>query len=392
MQSSSFSTPAAFNFKPRLRTLATLSLLSSLGLAQAADFKAGEWDLSLGGFINAYYTHASCSGSQAITGLALASQALGCNGKDSSTVIGNGLLPNALVVGAKTKQAGYDIGATLMIGAAVATNSAIGSNSAVDVRQGFFTVGKAEMGTFKIGRDYGIFGANAILSDMTLLGVGQATAATQRGRVSLGHIGAGYSYLGTYGQLSYSSPVAQGFSFNAGLFSPVDASNPASGSEPQVQAQGVYTFGAGKVWLGLKTQKFDASTATANDGFRMNGAELGTQLQFGDFGVLLNYQSGKGLGVLSDGDSGAVKQDNLLVQATYQVAPALKLGLGWGQSKLKSGAGAGLESNDNITLGAYYKLTPSVTLVGEAGQTESKPFVGDKAKQTGVSLGAILFF
>ena len=53
------------------------------------------------------------------------------------------------------------------------------------------------MGTFKLGRDYGVFGANAILNDMTLLGAGAPTQATQRGRVTLGHIGAGYTYLRT---------------------------------------------------------------------------------------------------------------------------------------------------------------------------------------------------
>ncbi|MFX8012293.1 hypothetical protein ABTK70_20230, partial [Acinetobacter baumannii] len=56
------------------------ALLATAGSAHAADFKAGEWDLSVGGIVNAYYTHTSCSGSQAVTGLALASQALGCAG------------------------------------------------------------------------------------------------------------------------------------------------------------------------------------------------------------------------------------------------------------------------------------------------------------------------
>lgn len=361
-------------------------------MASAADFKAGDWDMSLGGFINAYYTAGQCSGNQAITGLALATKGLACGGRDDSTVIGNGLLPNALVVGAKTKQAGYDIGVTLMIGAAVATNSAIGNNSAVDVRQGFFTVGRADMGSFKIGRDYGIFGANAILSDMTLLGVGQATAATQRGRVSLGHIGAGYSYLGHYGQLSYSSPAIEGISFSGGLFSPVDGSNPGSGTQPQLQVQVSAAFSGGKVWLGAKTQQYDASMASANDGFRMSGAELGISYQFGPIGLLANVQSGKGIGILSDADSGNAKQTNALLQATFDLTPAWKLGFGYGQSKIDGGAGLALKSNSNLTLGSYYKLTPSVTLVAEAGQTDSAPVAGAKARQKAVSAGAILFF
>jgi predicted porin len=375
-----------------LRTLAPVALLCAAATSHAVDLKAGDWDLSVGGIINAYYTHASCSGSQVVTGAALATQALGCNGRDKSTVIGNGLLPNALTVGAKTQQNGFDIGATFMLGAAVATSSSIGSNSAVDVRQGFVTVGRGDLGSFKLGRDYGIYGSNAILSDMTLLGVGQPTAATQRGRVSLGHIGAGYTYLGHYGQMTYTAPAAAGFTVSGGVFSPVDASVPGSDTQPQVQAQVAYALPGGKVWLGAKTQKFDESASGANDGFRMSGAEVGASYAFGPAGVLVNFQSGKGIGVLADGDTGPAKQQNLLVQGTFNATSTLKFGLGWGQSKLKDGSGAGLEKNSNLTAGAYYKLTPSFTVVGELARTESESFAGDKAKQNGVSFGGILFF
>ncbi|MFX7953387.1 hypothetical protein ABTK49_19885, partial [Acinetobacter baumannii] len=84
---------------------------------------------------------------------ALASQALGCAGTSGRTVIGNGLLPNALTTTAKTRQEGFDLSATLMIGAAVAAGDAISNNSNVDVRQGFVTFGNADMGSVKLGRD-----------------------------------------------------------------------------------------------------------------------------------------------------------------------------------------------------------------------------------------------
>jgi predicted porin len=382
------------NPSTRSRVLVPLALCTLAGpAAAAADMKAGDWDVSIGGFINAYYTYADCAGNQAIGGLALATQALGCGGHEKTTVIGNGLLPNALIVGAKSKQAGYDIGATLMIGAAVATGSSIANNSEVDVRQGFLTFGRPEMGTFKLGRDYGIFGSNVILSDMTLLGVGLPTAATQRGRVSLGHLGAGYSYLGTYGEITYTAPTASGFTFSGGLFSPVgNGANAPSATEPQVQAQVVYAMPAGKVWLGAKTQKFDDSAVGAGDAFRMSGVELGGIVDIGAFSFEANVQSGKGLGVLADGDSGDRKQTAVLVQATFKATAELKLGVGYGQTKLKDGVATDLDKNASLTLGSYYKLTPSLTLVGELNRTESTPVVGDKARQNGVSLGAILFF
>jgi len=368
------------------------ALMTAAGTAGAADFKAGDWDLSVGGIVNAFYTHTNCSGSQAVGGLALATQALGCGGESGRTVIGNGLLPNALVTSAKGTQDGVDIGATLMIGAATASDDAIGNNSNVDVRQAFLTFGSKEAGTVKLGRNYGLFGRSAILGDMTLFGAGAPVAATQRNRVTLGHIGAGYTYLGTYGQAGYTTPDLSGFSATVALMSPVDSSGAVytARTSPQLQAMGSFAFAGGKVWAGLKSQKFEG-TAEA-EGFTMNGAEVGGSLSLGGFGLVANLQSGKGLGVLSDGDSGPRKQTNVLVQGTFQATPKLKLGLNWGESRLRDGAGTDLRSNSNVTAGLYFGLSRSLTLTGEVSRTESKDVAGEIARLGGVAAGAILFF
>lgn len=372
--------------------LTAACLLAPAFHAGAADVKAGAWDLSIGGFVNAYYTQASCSGSQTFTGsgLALAGQALGCGGDDKSTVIGNGLLPNALITSAKTQQAGWDLGATIMIGAATSSGDSISNNSNVDVRQAFMTFGRAGTGSFKLGRDYGLYGQNAILSDMTLVGAGATVAATQRNRVTLGHIGSGYTYLGHHGQIAYTTPSAGGLTATLALMSPVDAFTGVATADdtPQVQALVQFTGGGLKGWAALKSQKFKDT----GSGFRMNGTEIGGSWSGGGFGLLANVQSGKGIGVLADGDSGGLKQTNLLLQGTAEVGGALKLGLGWGQSRIKDGSGTDLRSNDNLTAGAYYKLTPALTLVGELSRTQSKTFAGEKATMKGVSAGAILFF
>jgi predicted porin len=378
------------NASQRRVALAVTAFIASTG-AQAADIKAGDWDLTVGGIVNAYYTHATCSGAQDIVGLALASQALGCSGTSGRTVIGNGLLPNALVTTAKTKQEGYDIAATLMIGAAVSSNDAIGNNSNVDVRQGFVKVGNADVGTVKIGRDYGLFGSSAILGDMTLLGAGAPVSATQRNRVTLGHIGSGYTYLGTYGQMAYALPAMGPVSLAAALMSPVDSKgNVYTGrSEPQLQALATFTFEGGKAWLGAKHQKFQGP---ANDGFSMSGGEVGASASFGPVGVMANVQSGTGLGVLSDGDAGNRHQTNLVAQVTWQATAKAKLGLNWGESRLRDGVGTDLKSNSNITGGVYCGLTKSVTVVGELSDTRSKSVAGSEARMKGVSVGGIVFF
>ncbi|MCE2679044.1 MAG: porin [Burkholderiales bacterium] len=381
--------------------------MAGMTSAHAVDIKAGDWTVSVGGIINAYYTSVSCKGAPTaatadgaaanaiIGGAPLAGAGLGCGGKSDATTIGNGLLPNGLIVSAKSTQNGIDIGATMGIYSAISSNSAIANNSNVDVRQGFMTLGTKEVGTFKLGRDYGIFGSNAILNDMTLLGVGAPTNATQQNRVTLGHIGAGYTYLGNYAQMTYSSPSMSGFKFDGGVFSPVDSAavNNKDSKAPQYQYQVSYVAGGFKGWLGGKNQDFEATTGeTATAAFKTSATEIGASYNMGNLGLLANFQEGKGLGILSDGDQGGVKGQNSFGQITYKVMPKVKLGLNYGKSENKDATGANFKSNENTTAGVYYNLTPSVTLVGELSKTDSKAANGNKATQDGVSFGAIMFF
>ncbi|WP_322405548.1 porin [Massilia luteola] len=386
-----------------MKKVQLLTVLASMAAcaqqACAVDLKAGDWTVNVGGIVNAYYTDVSCSGA-VVGGLTLAGKALGCGGEDHRTTIGNGLLPSGLVTSVASTQGGYDVTAKIGIYAATATDSAIAQNSTVDVRQAFFTFGRADFGTVKLGRDYGIFGANAILGDMTLVGAGAPVQATQRGRVTLGHIGAGYSYLGTYGQIVYSAPKnASGIGFDVGVMSPVSDTPVIAGprystrSSPQVQARLSFAQDGFKAWLGAKSQRFESQAAGVDD-LTMHGFEAGASCQFGAAGLLVNAQTGRALGILSDADQGDVRSKNVLVQGTFKTSDALKLGLSWGRSANDDDAAGtgGLKSNANLTAGAYYALNSAITLVAEIGQTRSKGFGGATARMNGGSVGGIIFF
>jgi predicted porin len=371
---------------------------ASIQTAQAVDIKAGDWNVNVGGIVNAYYTSVSCNGSS-VGGLALGDKGIGCGGQDDRTSIGNGLLPNGLVTSATTTQGGYDVKALIGIYNATSTDSAINQNSTVDVRQAYFTFGNASMGTIKLGRDGGLFGNTAIFGDMTLVGAGAPVQATQRGRVTLGHIGAGYTYLGYYGQIAYSAPKsASGVGFDIALVDPVSdtpivASSAYSGkTTPQVQAQVSFAGEGFKAWLGAKSQKFESITPGLDD-MTMTGVELGASLTAGNAALFANVQAGSGLGLLSDADQGDTDSKHYFVQATYKI-DKLKLGAGYGISKNDDntiGTG-GLKSNANLTVGAYYTLNNFITLVAEAGQTRSKAFAGPTARMNGVAVGGIIFF
>ena len=361
----------------------------ALPAAQAVDIQAGDWTVSIGGNVNAFYTQTDCKQpAGTVTGTALGDAGLACAGKEKTTVIGNGLLPSYLSVGAKSRQGGFDVSANVGIGVSVATGSSIAQNNDVDVRQAYLSFGNDGMGTVKLGRDYGLFGFHSIISDMTLIGVGAATNATQNGRVSLGHIGSGYTFPGMYGQAVYTTPNMGGFSVDLGLMSPTNNLSTAKKDNLQFQARATYAGQGFKAWVGAKTQKYDGV-----GGFTMNAGEVGGSVNAGAFGLLANYQGGKGIGILADGDQGGVKGNNLLLQGTMQAAQNVKLGLGYGRSKNDSAfTGSDLRSNENLTAGVYYNLTKSVTLVGEIGQTRSKGFSGASAKQNSVAIGGILFF
>lgn len=376
--------------------VALLGLAVSPLAASATSFSGDNWTVDLSGFANAYYTTVSCNGA-AVGGTALAGKALGCGDQQNRTTIGNGLLPDALTTKFTTQQEGIDIAAQVSLMASVATTDALAANNGVDVRQAFFTLGTPDFGTVKLGRDYGIFGSNAILTDMTLLGAGAPIQATQRGRVALGHIGAGYTYLGSYGQIVYSTPGTTGLSFTGGVFSPVDNTGVYdSRSAPQVQLQLAYAADGFKGWLGAKSQRFYAiaGSGALPDRFTMLAAEVGASYSLGKFGVLANVQEGRGIGILTDGDQGNAKGINYLLQGSYQVTGKLKLGLSGGVSRNRDdlASDANFKSNSNITGGAYYTLTKSVTLSLELSQTRSKDFDGNTARMNGIALGGFLFF
>jgi len=393
------STPSKqFRRAPR-RLIHATALAAALAAAQAGavEIQSGDWTVDVGGIVNAYATSVSCSG-DAVGGPAIAGRGLGCSGESSKTTIGNGLLPSGLVTKFKTSQDGLEIGGTIGIYAATATSSGLAANSGVDVRQAFFTIGTAEAGTLKIGRDYGVFGSNPILSDMTLLGAGAPVQGTQRGRVTLGHIGAGYTYLGTYGQMTYVSPViGGGFTFTGALVSPVDSGVYASQAGPQYQAQLAWAGNGFKAWIGAKMQHF-ADAGAGTGGFAETAAEIGASYSAGPFAVLANYQEGKGLGILSDGDQGPVKGRNYFLQGTYKVSDKLKFGINYGESRNQddnarnTALNASFKSNANLTAGLYYGLTKSITLAGELGDTRSKDYLGNTAKMFGGSFGGIIFF
>jgi len=401
-----------------LAVAAALALGSASGVHAEIGLKAGAWDLSFSGNVNGFATWNSCD-NKAIT----VAGGLACNnvngGKEQA--IESGLLPSALVFGAKTSQSGWDIGWTIGFYPGI-TSSATGKHgigaSTIDARQNFLTFGTKAGGTVKVGRDIGMFGSDAILADMTLLGVGSGAGAVGGGNTTLGRIGVGYIYTDWIPQISYTSPKYGAFQYSAGVFQgmdivPAGAATSASltaHEQPGLQAKGSYEWTGtvgGKAWVSGMNQKVKArATDTAPAGSSVSGQafDLGAKVNVADFeGVLYGY-SGDGVGTTAIGfNAAAVVGGNLekrkskggYVQGTYKFGK-LKPGLSYGESSLDLASSETnptlVKKNKSAVLGLYYRLTHSLNLVGEYIKTKAQNQAGGENKDSVIALGAILFF
>jgi len=386
---------------------------------------AGDWTVDLGGNVNAFLANVDTE----------TTTAAGVRTKSSAVnTIGTGLLPAAMGIGAKTRQNDIDtaIQFTFFTGTSSSTgiggrNGGAGGGNSLNIRQAFLTFGDKSWGTFKLGRDLGIFGSDAILSDMTLLGVG--TGGSPGGSSTLGRIGSGYIYADWKGQVSYSTPNFNGFQVSVGAME--NFGNTAQARrELSYEAKATYDFAAdnfsGRVWLGGISQKSDglaAVTATgvyagssaistsnlgvaavaAGNTYTSRGVDIGFKASAGPAGIVGYYYDGKGLdgqnvvqglfnanGVKSDDDGG-------YVQATYALPTQTKLGVSFGRSNSKHTASAFDIENQSYVVGAYHPLTKHLNLVAEytAQEVKNKAATGTSVSKTEndtISLGAILFF
>src|SRR3984893_1753079 len=295
--------------------------------AHAIDVTAGDWKLSFDGNVNADYIYSHCAALQdaKTIGGGLTCTAPG-DGQRSSSSVSNGLLPAALSISAATTQAGYDIGVTFGLYPGISTNDGgspnLGNTSTtrntalgtagLDVRQVFLTFGNKDMGTVLAGRNIGLFQADAILNDMTLLGVGAGGSNAAPANTSLGSIGLGYIYTDWLAQINYTTPDLNGVKVTFGIFDPVesltDGTGPTPKATPGFHGKIVYKMGtdlylsASFLYEKQEFQREDAFGAllpgqkVSYDGA---GFDVGGKYDFSGFQVAAWLYYAKGLGTTS---------------------------------------------------------------------------------------------
>jgi len=376
---------------------------------------AGEWTLDVNGNVNVYATHISYDNYQsvAVGGLAGAGQD---SKEDNTQSINTGLLPAWLGFTGTTRQNDLDVSFTISMQPGVSDNAVSGDIKNPLFRQAFLTFGDKSWGTVKMGKDLGIFAGQAILNDMTLLGVGGGASTVSGTFTSLGGIGTGYIYPAWKGQISYTTPNFNGFTATVGITNPnqnADASvNSAYQDRFGVEGQLQYAFDAGKVWVSGASYKYRDGNEAAAIEWDATAIDIGAAVNMGNLGLVAYYYDGEGVGTTMFGgwksgapagtDSGVgttgnePDSDGGYVQATYVIPSGTKLGVAYGISNLDRADSNDttdlVEENKRWTVGAYHPLTKHLNLVAEYNNIESSDHAGNNNESDAISLGAILFF
>jgi len=368
---------------------------------------AGDWTIDLNGNVNAFAIMGDFKGNHTITG-GVANK-YDANGRNDTQGINTGLLPAWLGVTGTTRQNDTDVSFTISFQPGVSGNSGAGSASTnVEYRQAFLTFGDKSWGSFKLGKDLGIFASDAILNDMTLLGVGGMSAGTAMPgsgqTTTYGGIGTGYIYAAWKGQIAYTTPNMNGFQATVGITNPNQASmNELYQERFGYEGKASYSFSGdavtGKVWVGGATYNI---TDTALPEYTASVGDVGANANVGNFGATGYYYKGEGVGTTVLGLNGITTagqkrdSDGGYAQLTYALPTKTKIGIAYGTSRLdkaQGDSGAGLvKDNTRMTAGAYHPLTKHLNLVAEYSRIETESHNALKNENNVGSLGAILFF
>jgi predicted porin len=384
---------------------------------------AGDWTLDINGNVNSYVTQTSIDSADAITGTV--HQPANDRAKRS---IGTGLLPAWIGFTGKTRQNDLDIEFTISLQPGSSDNSvhgdgslkglgegATGSNAGSSVlnRQTYVSFGDKSWGTIKLGKDLGIYGADAILNDMTLLGVGGFHSAGNglsgaSINTTTGGIGSGYQYAAWRGQVAYTTPNWNGFQATVGLMNPNQV-GPGAFNEIEQGRYG-YEGKASYAWTGDVSGKVWASGASYSLKHAANqkddsisAYDIGATVNVDKFGLTGYVYDGSGNGAATLGlhgvDAAGQKRDGNggYVQATYIIPTKTKLGIAYGETNLDRARGETvanlMDKTERITVGAYHPLTKHLNLVAEYNDYKIDAHNNPaEIEFNSVSLGAILFF
>jgi len=390
------------------------AVLAAASAAQAGIvIPAGDWTIDINGNVNTFASMTHIRGGTSAGNGALASAPTAGPNGDKQLAIDSGLLPSWLGFTGKTRQNDLDVEFTISLQPSSSDNGVHGDGASgtastkntVLNRQTYVSFGDKSWGSIKLGKDLGVFASDAILNDMTLLGVGNnAGISGKTTNTSNGGIGTGYIYAAWKGQIAYTTPNFNGFSATVAVTNPDQGFNVSGVNQDRygLEAKASYTFASdafsGKVWV--SGASYDVSTSTTNS-YTASAGDIGATVNANGFGLTGYYYNGTGAGTTVFGGDGYHStygkrdSDGGYVQLTYVLPTKTKAGIAWGESNLDKAATADtgiVKTNERWTVGLYHPLTKHLNIVAEYNNLKSEGYTNNKAEQDTYSAGAILFF
>ena len=401
-----------------MKRVALLCLGLAVGAASAAEAQltmqmSNGWSFTFAGNVNAFFVYDDVN-----------SAGVDPLGGKGASGIRTGLLPAFAVFDAKGKEGNTDVGVHFgfapqiqcgynapAAGGAATGGASVGGQghdcfgAQIDMRQVYLTVG-GSWGQILAGRELGLFGRQNILNDQTLFGVGATGGAAGQG-TTLGRIGFGYNYPNFKAQMTYSTAAGRPFNFSIGLFQP--AQNPpfVTVQIPRVEAEGVWSSGNTKLWVGAlaQTNKTDETTGVSETGFAWGGTggvRFGTPM----FSVTGTAYYGKGIGTtlmflggaVGDGSGGSDDlRKSLGGYGQVTVTPAnskVTIAGSWGISQLENANSEPDAKTKNwlASGGIYYQATKSLKVVGEFNYAVTDVGAPENVKEIAPAFGLMLFF
>jgi hypothetical protein len=397
-----------------MKRVALLCLGLALGTATIAEAQltmqmSNGWTFSFAGNVNAFLTYETFGEDGNTVGTIVPA------GGISETRIRTGLLPAFAVFDAKGKEGNTDL--SVHFGFAPQINCATGVHDCfgaqIDMRQVFLTVGGA-WGQILAGRELGLFQRQNILTDQTLFGVGGTgggggPGAGGSGGTTLGRIGFGYNYAQFKAQMTYSTVAGRPFQLSVGLFEA--ASNGAYDRTqiPRVEAEGVWTGGNTKVWVGATAQT--NKSLVTDESASSFGASGGVRFGSSTFSITGSGFYGKGIGTTLmflggtctggtcglNGGEDLRKSYGYIGQVTFTPANSkLTVAGSYGANSLQNADNEAdfKITNTLISGGIYLQATKSLKVVGEVNYAIGKDDVDASEDNTSFApaFGLMLFF
>lgn len=389
-----------------LALAAAVAAVSQTASAEIVLYDQDDTTFSTDGYINAFYVHSKINRA-------------GDNFDRRQSRVKMGFLPNYIGFNMGKQSGDLTLGARASFWVTINDSDDNGTGTDIDVRQFYGTVG-SDWGEVLIGKDFGLFARSNIFLDELLTSYGQVSdtlGLVDGAGVSFGNIGTGYPYAFPNAQITYRSPVMNGFRIAAGIMDPSDTTSrkDAAGNDlgksyqknPRFETEVTYQLDVGDTkvysWVNGMHQtsnNTDRSNIAGDDQsskLRSKGIGYGVQVKHGGASLTASGFKAKGIHALFTNNPGKANLRDMdsrgyLLQGSYKFG-ANRVALSHGRTR-DDGNVLGVAANYKTRGAAYFRtINDNLTLVAEYNQFDIDGRKGNRAvdeKTKTMALGAVL--